>query len=200
MADRYLSYYDYDPDEILTCPACGWSGRARDNAEPYDALLDVRCPECDRMLLIVSYPTPGETRAAARAGNEQARRDLGWVEQREQFLEQAGKSELKRPDQLPEIEGPTIRIDWDFEERDGERWTVLRHDGSEIFREVAYYEGYPRFEEVFEILRERYGGRLATVEPTEASLVYLYGDKLSAPSVIARLNASLRDADGDDER
>jgi hypothetical protein len=63
----------------------------------------------------------------------------------------------------------------------------------EIWRELAYYEGYRRFAAVFEILRERYGSRLAEVRPTPASELYLYGDKLSAPDTIDALNASLID-------
>ncbi len=68
---------------------------------------------------------------------------------------------------------------------------MLRHGDREIWRELAYYEGYQRFAAVFELLRERYGSRLAEVRPTPASEVYLYGDKLSAPQTIDGLNASL---------
>jgi hypothetical protein len=46
---------------------------------------------------------------------------------------------------------------------------VLRHGDREIWREPAYYESYQRFAEVYEILRERYGPRLAEVRPTPAS-------------------------------
>jgi hypothetical protein len=198
---KHLRYWDYDGDEILTCPSCGWKGRARDNAEPYDALLDVRCGECDRMLLIVSYPTAAETRAAAAAGNPRAQRELGWIEAAEQRQQLAVGLELSSPDELPELSGSVIRIDWDFEERDGENWTVLRHHDQEIWRELAYYEGYLRFEQVFEILRERYGARLAEVRPTEASMDYLYGDKWSQPAkLIAKLNSSLGDAASNEER
>ena len=68
---------------------------------------------------------------------------------------------------------------------------MLRHGGQEIWRELAFFEGYERFAVVFEILRERYGSRLTEVRPTSASELYLYGDKLSAPATIERLNASL---------
>jgi hypothetical protein len=57
--------------------------------------------------------------------------------------------------------------------------------------ELAYYEGYRRFAEVFGILRERYGPRLAEVRPTPASGIYLYGDEFSARATIDALNASL---------
>src|SRR4051812_13445046 len=141
------------------------------------------------MLLIVAFPTIEETRAAAAAGNPRAQAELPSVEAREERLSRSQELELKTADQLPQLQGDALRIDWDLEERDDEHWTVLRHDGKEIWSELAYYEGYERFAQVFEILRERYGSRLAEVRPTPASELYLYGDKLSAPQAIAELNA-----------
>lgn len=198
MASKHRSYWDYDPEEMLTCESCGWQGPANDS-EPFDACLEVYCGECGRRLLLVSYPTPAETRVAAKAGNQKAQRELQYVEQREEFLTRADDLALKRPDQLPDLDGTEIRIAWDYERGDdGEGWTILRHNGREIWRELAYFEGYPRFGVVFEILHERYGSRLAAVEPTEASLICLYGDKCSAPdALITRLNRSLRPRDDD---
>jgi tetratricopeptide (TPR) repeat protein len=189
---KHLNYYDYDRDEPLTCPSCGWSGRGADNEEYFEELLDVRCPRCDRMVLIVSLPTGEETRAAAAAGNPDAQGELPDVEARETFLERAQGLELKEAAQLPELGGKRLVIEWDFEVRGDDRWTVLRHGRREIWRELAYWEGYERFAEVFALLRERYGSRLAEVRPTPASEVYLYGDELSAPQTIECLNASLR--------
>ena len=39
-------------------------------------LFDVCCAECDRMILVVPYPTVEETRTAASAGSERAAADL----------------------------------------------------------------------------------------------------------------------------
>jgi hypothetical protein len=188
---KQVGYWDYDRDAALSCPACGWNGRAADNESDFDELLDVRCPECDRMLLIVAFPTIEETRAAAAAGNRRAEADLPSVDAREARHKRAGELNLKEPHQLPELAGTEVRIDWDFETSKGEHWTVLRHQGAEIWRELAYYEGYKRFADVFEILRRRYGPRLTEVRPTAASKLYLYGDRLSSPQTIERLNASL---------
>ena len=41
------------------------------------------CPRCDRMLLIVPYPTRAETEEAAAAGNEEAIAELKRTEERE---------------------------------------------------------------------------------------------------------------------
>lgn len=188
---KHLEFWDYDRDAPITCPDCGWTGRGADNEDYFEELLDVRCPECDRMLRIVSFPTPEETRAAA-AGNARAQAELPNVDARESFLDRAQRTELKTADQLPHLESDIVVVDWDFEERDGENWTVLRHEGREIWRELAYWEGYERFATVFALVQERYGNRLREMRPTPASEVYLYGDKLSAPGRIDSLNASLR--------
>ena len=189
---KHLNYWDYDGDSGLTCPSCGWSGRGGGHERYFEELLDVRCPQCNRMLLIVSFPTIEETRSAAATGNPRAQAELPSVDAREERLKRADELELKAADQLPDLQGDALRIDWDLEETADEHWTVLRHDGQEIWRELAYWEGYERFAQVFELLHERYGSRLAEVRPTAASKLYLYGDKLSAPGTIEALNASLK--------
>jgi tetratricopeptide (TPR) repeat protein len=188
---KHLKYWDYDCDAGLTCPSCAWSGRGADNENYFERLLDVRCPQCERLLLLVAFPTIEETRAAAAAGNTRAQAELPNVDARQTFLDRAQELELKDLGQLPSLEGDRLVIAWDFEQRGEERWTVLRHDAQEVWRELAYYEGYERFAAVFELLRQRYGSRLAALRPTPASELYLYGDNISAPQTIKRLNASL---------
>ncbi len=53
-----MEYADYDADMSLTCPVCGWKGTPNDGGvlEYHDVLLDVSCPTCQKMLLVVSYP------------------------------------------------------------------------------------------------------------------------------------------------
>jgi hypothetical protein len=57
-AAKILHHHEYEPTERLVCPVCAWSGLAKEaDTEPFEALFDVRCPECDKMLLIVSFPS-----------------------------------------------------------------------------------------------------------------------------------------------
>lgn len=195
MSATYLNYWDYHRDTPVTCPGCGWTGCPPGHEEVYDDLLDVHCPDCGRMLLVVPFPTLEETRAAAAEGNPDAQEELPDAEARhnarESFLRRAKQTELAEAAQLPDLHGDRLIIEWDFEESNDERWTILRHGTREVWREIAYYEGYTRFAEVFEILRARYGSRLAEVRPTPASELYLCGDKLFASDRIAELNASL---------
>lgn len=53
---KIIEYRDYDENVILECPVCTWKGKPEGNIEYYDDLFDVSCPNCDKMLLIVSYP------------------------------------------------------------------------------------------------------------------------------------------------
>ncbi len=77
----------------------------------FEDLFDLRCPRCDRILLIVSYPTFAETRAAAAAGHPRAIADLPQVVAQEAFLARAEASELKDPEQLPELDqAPVVKV------------------------------------------------------------------------------------------
>jgi hypothetical protein len=53
-----IEYKEYNEDMPLECPMCHWKGTPKTSQyiEYYDDLLDVSCPICDKMLLIVSYP------------------------------------------------------------------------------------------------------------------------------------------------
>lgn len=53
-----IEYSDYDENAVLECPVCNWKGAPKEinTMEYYDDLFDVSCPNCDKMLLVVSYP------------------------------------------------------------------------------------------------------------------------------------------------
>lgn len=55
---KIIEYADYSEEMPLTCPVCGWKGTPKSSGliEYHDDVLDVTCPECDKMLLIVGYP------------------------------------------------------------------------------------------------------------------------------------------------
>ncbi len=55
---QIIDYADYREDMKLCCPVCGWKGTPKGSGgiEYYDDLLDVSCPNCEKMLIIVSYP------------------------------------------------------------------------------------------------------------------------------------------------
>jgi hypothetical protein len=145
--------------------------------EIYEALLDVTCPECRRGVCVVPFPTIEEVKRAAAEGNPNAQKELSGYLRRERHLQRLAELELKSAEELPELEGERLAFEWDFEGGEGERWTVIRCGEREVWREPAVYEGISRFNEVKVLLRERYGARFASLTPTRASHIYLYGDK-----------------------
>lgn len=187
-----IRYWDYDPQAFVSCSSCGWEGLSGEHEEYYREVLDVQCGGCEAMLLVVPYPTLEETRDAAAAGNPRALAGLPAMEARAKRLERAEATLLRDPGELPEILDDEIVIIWDFETIDDANWQVLLHGETEIWRESAFFESYSRFEEVFGILRARYGARLREVRPSQGSEVWLYGDRLGSPAIIEGLNRSLR--------
>ncbi len=55
---KIIEYADYNENMPLQCPVCKWKGTPKKSGwiGYYDDLLDVSCPNCEKMLLIVSYP------------------------------------------------------------------------------------------------------------------------------------------------
>lgn len=193
MTAKRLKYYEYDREQTVCCP-CGWSGICGDHEDYFRELLDVCCVNCERMLLIVPYPTFAETRTAAAAGNSEAQAELEHVVKREEFLARFEESKLAGPEELPDLEGEELIIEWDLEEKDdvSDSRTVLRHGEQVLWREVAIYEGSERFGEIFEILYRRYGRRLKELHPTSRSEIYLYGDSISSSGYVKGLNDRLK--------
>lgn len=186
-----MGYWDYDPTQALTCPSCAWTGTAGDHDEIHHDVVDVHCPSCERVLVVAALPTLEETRAAAAAGNPRATAGLADIEDQARARDRARASLLTDPSELPELEGDVLVIDWDVEGAEPDLEQVLRHDGVVLWREVAFYESYRRFEEVFVILQTRYGSRFAGLRPTKDSELYLYGDRLSSPAIVESLNRSV---------
>ncbi len=54
-----IKYSDYNENDILRCPICDWQGSAKDsdniNTDSHFC-MDVSCPICDNMLLVIEYP------------------------------------------------------------------------------------------------------------------------------------------------
>ncbi len=185
MAAMILGYYDYEEEDRLICPRCGWAGPVKDGStELFQELLEISCPRCDEKLLLAGYPTEEETERAANRGNRKALRELPSLRRRQDFRERFESERLRSVTQLPDLEGQTLDLVWDHEARDQDRLTVIRIGDRVIWCEPALWEGWDRFNEVKTILKEKYGSRFRSLTPTSASELYLYGDDLSAPDKI----------------
>ncbi len=177
---------------ILTCPICGWTGTFEEGlVEYHDYLQDCSCPgDHDQsfppMLAVLSYPTLEDYKENWDSLSEDEKAYARAIEASVNRFEQ-GK--LKSPDQLPDLNEPALDLVWDEEVDE----TVIRFCDQVIWREPVRYEGYWRYEEIVDLLLEKYGTRLRDLEPTERSWMDLYGDKMGAPQQIDRTRAELRD-------
>jgi len=181
---KLLGYYEYAPDTPLECPDCGWSGTGKDaSQEMHRDLFDVSCPRCDQMLLVVGFPTIEETRQAAAAGNPEAIKELPNAEKIEHRTQRGAELELRNDTPLPELQGAKLEFAWDFEEADGESWTLIRCGEQTVWKELAYYEGWQRFNQVKQLLKQHYE-QFESLTPTDRSELYLFGDDLAAPGKI----------------
>lgn len=179
MTARQLTYYEFDERAQIECPSCGWSGTGADaSREHFAELFDLRCPRCELMILIVSYPTIDETKAEAAHGNPRAIGDMAQVERIEDFQHRLEREQLRGAEQLPELEGGRLEFIWDFDSTKGEAnaRTVVTLDGHVIWNEPAIWEGADRFLAVKSLLKEKYGQRFASLTPSDRSRLYLYGD------------------------
>lgn len=50
-----VEYGNYEKEEELNCPICGWHGLPEINTDSHFA-LEALCPICEKMLLVASYP------------------------------------------------------------------------------------------------------------------------------------------------
>ena len=113
---------------------------------------------------------------------------------------------LTKPEQLPDTPGSDdLYLTWDADYSEGkdQPQTVIRNGDQVLFSEPASWEaiGFPgdrssRYEGICKVLKQKYGKRVRDLLPTEASEMWLYGDKLSGPTFRARI---VHDVFGEEE-
>lgn len=176
----FENYYGDWKTRDHTC-TCGWEGSGSElSTELFEALIEASCPKCDRHLVLVSFSSSGETRAAAAAGNDEAASDLPMVEMGEQLRERFQREELHEASQLPDVEGAILRFVIDIKgDGVGLDYYVITLGDREVWREPAGWEDWQRFNELKAFLKERYGSRFAALTPTTAAAGNLLGDNIS---------------------
>lgn len=186
------SYYDGWEETEAVCSECKWQGKLGDAShESFAELMEVNCPKCFARLELVMLPTVEEAKSAApklSAGENAFNALIA------KFRMQFEAMKLKDPSELPDIPDATIVLTWDHVTRDGADLIEIRHGDRVIWSEPPVYESYWRFEEVVEIIRQRYGQRLYDVVPTPASFPYLLGEKGWADGSIEQCWKKLRES------
>jgi hypothetical protein len=73
---KHVGYRDYDRTAPLTCPRRDWTRTGAEHEELHRQLMDVSCPKCEQMLLIVTFPNLAETERHARDARRRHERTM----------------------------------------------------------------------------------------------------------------------------
>jgi hypothetical protein len=166
-------------NERFTCVNCGWTGKGGE-AFP-DEVGMMECPQCDRGVGFVEFPSLNDTEKAAALGNKDAIRDLTekreWAKRLEIRMKQFESGKLRNIDQLPELQGDSLEFIWDLAEHVGEEdYQIICLGNTEIWRELAFFGNTVRFNEIKNLLKQKYGSRFRSLTPTAGSLDWLTAD------------------------
>jgi hypothetical protein len=178
-AFKYYSNWQHEP---FICSRCAWTGTVNglDLDDPSGGAATIQCPKCYRSIGVVVFPNLSDTEEAAAQGNDEAIKALPAMQDRinrfQTRNERFAKEKLQSADQLPELEGDSFEFLWDIADAGGDTYQIIRVGNSELWREFAYFDNIPRFHEVKEFLRKKYGTRFNSLRPTEDSLEWLCGD------------------------
>jgi len=150
-----------------------------DLGDPSDCAI-IECRQCHGSLGVVVFPNLRDTEEAAAQGNEEAMQRLPELLERlrqaEVRTERFEQEKIVSVDQLPELDGESLEFTWDLVEVDGDTYQIIRLGDVELWRELAFFDNIPRFNEVKELLRQKYGTRFKVLRPTERSEEWLCGD------------------------
>ena len=179
---RSFKWYSNWQQELLCCSRCGWVGNVsvRDLEDAGACGAAIQCPQCQRNIGEVLFPNLRDTQEAAAQGNEEARLQLPKLleklEQAEIRVARFERTKIVSIEQLPEQTGGDLDFIWDFVEMDGESYQVIRLRDVELWRELAFFENIDRFNQVKELLRQKYGSRFKSLTPSRDSLEWMCGD------------------------
>jgi hypothetical protein len=175
---KTFAWYSNWKKELFTCSHCGWRGLGNE-AFPDEAGM-IECPRCDHGVGYVEFPSLRDTEKAAARGNEDAIRDLpkkrAEIKQLEDRIRRFEHEKLKDISQLPALAGESPEFVLDVIKVDDEDYQVIRLGDVEVWRELAFWDHLPRFNELKKLLQEKYGAKFRSLTPTPWALDWLTGD------------------------
>jgi hypothetical protein len=140
----------------------------------------IECPSCDQGVGYVEFPSLRDSERAAALGNEDALRDLpekrAEIKRLEDRIRRFEHEKLKDISQLPELNGESLEFTLDVTKVEDEDYHVIRLGDAQLWRELAFWDHLPRFNERKNLLREKYGAQFKSLTPTAWALDWLTGD------------------------
>lgn len=180
-------YFEEWPEKEYSCGDCDWKGNGGECGRGLfyrKMYLELYCPECNSFLDLIIFPeSAGCDTKSENLAEEQKQALLEQEEQMRQYRERC----LQSPGQLPELEDGDFVLLWDQVEGD----TQLRKGDTVIWSEPVAYEGFDRFEQIALILKEKYGSRVRDLQPTDRSMLFLYGDFASSLDYVKKVRKEL---------
>jgi hypothetical protein len=180
-------YYEGWQEKEYSCGNCDWKGNGgvSNRGLFYRKMyLELYCPGCGSFLDLIIFPDSAGCGEDSKALAEEQKRVL--KEQEEQMSRYRAQC-LQSPDQLPELEDEDFVLLWDQVEGD----TQIRKGDSIIWSEPLAYEGFDRYERIALILKEKYGSRVRDLQPTDRSMLFLYGDFASSLDFVKKVRKEL---------
>jgi hypothetical protein len=177
---KTFAWYSNWKKEPFVCSHCGWQGLGNE-AFPNEAGM-LECPRCDHGVAYVEFPSLRDTEKAAARGNEEAVQDLpekrAWLQRLETRMARFEREKLKYSSQLSHLNGESLEFTLDVVSADGEDYQVIKLNDLEIWRELAFWDHLPRFNELKNLLRQKYGSKFKSLTPTAWALDWLIGDNI----------------------
>lgn len=180
-------YYEGWKEKEYACKDCDWKGTGAESKRGLfhrKMFLELYCPACTSFLDLIVYPFQESSDKDMEKLTEEERNAVREMdEQMRLYLEKC----LQSASQLPEMEGDHFILTWDQVE--GE--TRISKGDTVIWSEPVAYEGFDRFERIALILKEKYGSRVKDLEPTDRSMLFLYGDFASSIDYVKKVRKEL---------
>lgn len=180
-------YHEKWEDAQYVCGECDWTGKGADCSYGLfhrKRFLELYCPACREFMDLIIFPESQSCGKSNENLSDEQKRELR--EQEEQMNLYREKC-LHSPDQLPDIADAEFSLLWDQEKGD----TQIRKGGSVIWSEPVAYEGFERFELIAMILKEKFGERVKDLEPTDRSMLFLYGDLATSIDYVKNIRRNL---------
>ncbi len=170
-----------------SCGKCDWKGNGAECVRGLfyrKMYLELYCPECNSFLDLIIFPESAGYDAKSKALAEEQKQAL--LEHEVQMRQYRGRC-LQYADQLPELADGEIFLLWDQVEGN----TQIRKGDTVIWSEPVAYEGFERYERIALILKEKYGSRVKDLQPTERSMLFLYGDFAASLDFVEKVRKEL---------
>ncbi len=180
-------FYEGWQEKEYSCGSCDWKGTGGESNRGLfyrKMYLELFCPGCNSFLDLIIFPdSVGSDKDSDALAEEQKRVLQQQEEQMRQYREQC----LKSPDQLPELADGDFVLLWDQLEGD----TQIRKGDLIVWSEPVTYEGFERYEGIALILKEKYGSRVRDLQPTDRSMLFLYGDLASSLDFVKKVRKDI---------